>query len=221
MDEPARDQRIDIGRLFIVPVFVFLMSINVYIAFNAAKDLFPLTAGHAVQTLNQVLVICFYAFIIVFYFQRRSAISTHPSLLTKGFAIAATFIPFAFPLLRRTPLNNPARLLIANLFFLAGMALSVYAIKALGKSISIVPQARSLVRNGPYRVVRHPLYLSELIGAFGIALSDATLPIVALFILLAGLQLYRAVEEEKLLRQVFPEYEEYCSNTTRLIPGLF
>jgi protein-S-isoprenylcysteine O-methyltransferase Ste14 len=44
---------------------------------------------------------------------------------------------------------------------------------SLGRSISILPQARQLVTSGPYAFVRHPLYLGEMTAMLGIAMQTA------------------------------------------------
>ena len=167
-----------------------------------------------------MLIVVFYILLVSLYFVRRSARATSESQITKALAVIATFLPFLISFVSK-PLDNPALVIAADLIVVVGMAFSVYALSMLGRSFSIVPQARKLVNHGPYRLIRHPLYLGELATIFGVILvSLATLSII-LFIVLCVLQIYRALEEEKLLTGMFPEYKEYSSRTARFIPGLF
>jgi protein-S-isoprenylcysteine O-methyltransferase Ste14 len=101
------------------------------------------------------------------------------------------------------------------------MLLSIFALLALGRNLSIIPQARKLVRHGPYRLVRHPLYLGELTSVFGIVAAEVTLSKMMVFLLLIAAQIYRSLWEEKLLVNTFPEYKEYSSKKRRFIPGIF
>src|SRR5579863_7067080 len=55
----------------------------------------------------------------------------------------------------------------------AGTLGSLAALAWLGKGFAIFPQARQLVTSGPYRFVRHPLYLCEQVSLFGISLHYA------------------------------------------------
>jgi protein-S-isoprenylcysteine O-methyltransferase Ste14 len=75
-----------------------------------------------------------------------------------------------------------------------------------------------LVRSGPYRWLRHPLYVCEEIAVFGTLLQFLS-PITALiFATHIGIQVCRIIYEEKLLRESFPEYRNYSASTWRLIP---
>ena len=93
--------------------------------------------------------------------------------------------------------------------------------QALGRSVSIIPQARSLVQNGPYKFVRHPLYLGELIAILGIVTARFSIYAMSVFCLLVALQIYRAMQEERLLAGTFPEYESYSLKRARFIPGIY
>jgi len=55
----------------------------------------------------------------------------------------------------------------------------VYAVLHLGKSFSIMPQARRLVIGGPYRFVRHPLYFAEELAVIGVLIQcDRTMALL-------------------------------------------
>ena len=101
-----------------------------------------------------------------------------------------------------------------------GSALSIYVLARLGRSFSIVPQARRLVTTGPYAMVRHPLYLCEEIAIIGVVL----LHLSPLAILIGAtqwiFQLRRMANEERLLSASFPEYAAYAARTPRVIPRL-
>jgi len=107
------------------------------------------------------------------------------------------------------------------MIIILGMLLSIFALLALGRNVSIIPQARKLVRHGPYRLVRHPLYLGELICVLGIVVAEITIPKITVFLLFMTAQIYRSLWEEKLLISTFPEYKEYSSKKRRFIPGIF
>ena len=78
----------------------------------------------------------------------------------------------------------------------------------------------SLVTEGPYRLVRNPLYLFSLIGCVGAGLAFESLTLAGIFLgvfLVSHLPTIRA--EERTLAELFgQEYEVYRARVPRLIP---
>jgi len=109
--------------------------------------------------------------------------------------------------------------LLGDCLAMAGLGFTVYALQALGRNISIIPQVRSLVESGPYRLVRHPLYVGELITFFGVVLARFGIGAIVVFLVLAALQVYRASQEEEILETMFPQYRKYALRTPRFVPG--
>ena len=221
MDGMRSSKKIDIGRLISIPVFTFFMTLSTYFVYRDIKSLFPLTTIKPVVLINHLLLVCFYALIVLLYFLRSPAKLTNRSVVTNAIAILATFIPFILPIVGGSGLINPTVVIIADVIMMFGMAVSIYSLSVLGKSFSIIPQARKLVQNGPYRLIRHPLYLGELISLFGAIFAGLTFLKVVIFFLVVACQVYRAFQEEKLLAVIFPEYGEYCLKTARFVPGVF
>jgi protein-S-isoprenylcysteine O-methyltransferase Ste14 len=107
---------------------------------------------------------------------------------------------------------------VASLMSIAAFAFAVVGLGYLRRSVSIIPEARRVVTGGPYRIVRHPLYLAEITAAVALVLAAPYLtPVIALaaFVLLQGA---RARFEERLLTETFPEYAGYQKRTSALIP---
>jgi len=213
--------KIEIGRLIAIPVFTFFMTIRTYVVFGDIKILLPLSTVKLVGLIHHLLIVFFYALIILLYFLRSSARLTNRSLVTNMIALLATFAPFVFPFLGKQELINPIMVIISDLMIILGLVISIYSLSVLGRNFSIIPQTRNLVQRGPYRLVRHPLYLGELITVFGIVLAGLSISRLVVYFLLVACQIYRAFQEEKLLASVFSEYEDYCSKTARFIPGVF
>jgi protein-S-isoprenylcysteine O-methyltransferase Ste14 len=88
----------------------------------------------------------------------------------------------------------------------------VVVICHLGRSFSIVPQARRLVREGPYAVVRHPLYLAEEVALLGTLLQFYSVTGLVLVLVHGVLQVRRILYEEDLLSRTFPDYEVYAKS---------
>jgi protein-S-isoprenylcysteine O-methyltransferase Ste14 len=90
----------------------------------------------------------------------------------------------------------------------------------LGRNFSVLPEAREIVKSGPYRIVRHPFYLGYcalwLMWAIGVGTSLA----FALMVVGILLNEWRARLEEHKISTVSPEYREYMTKTWRMIPGL-
>lgn len=101
-----------------------------------------------------------------------------------------------------------------------GNLAAVYCLTWLGTSFSVLPEARRLVREGPYRLVRHPLYLAEAVATVGIVLLHWSVLALAAGIAQCLLQFYRLLQEEKVLAGAFPDYAAYAKVTPRLLPRL-
>jgi protein-S-isoprenylcysteine O-methyltransferase Ste14 len=113
------------------------------------------------------------------------------------------------------------QILMATAISFIGTGLSVFALAHLGRSFSLMAEARRLVTSGPYRVVRHPLYLFETVATLGVLLQFFSLYTFLLFLAYIVIQLQRMKNEEAVLERVFPEYREYRSKTARIIPRVY
>lgn len=89
--------------------------------------------------------------------------------------------------------------------------LTVAGMWTLRRSFSITVEARSLVTSGPYRLIRHPIYLGEILAAAGMALIRLSLVNGILLGIFIVIQLLRARWEEKKLAGVFPEYSGFAA----------
>lgn len=120
----------------------------------------------------------------------------------------------------RTDLGIGQHLLSAGLM-LTGNLLCIYVLAHLGRSFSIMAEARKLVSDGPYGVVRHPLYLAEQIAILGIFIQFASVAAALLIAVQFAFQLRRMLNEEKVLGAAFPEYAAYMTRTARLVPAIW
>ncbi len=107
---------------------------------------------------------------------------------------------------------------IAVFLLAVGNVLSVYCLAYLGRAFSILPQARKLVTEGPYALVRHPLYVAEAIAALGLILLHFSAFSVITGLTLLAIQMQRVIYEERVLLNAFPDYAVYAARTPRFIP---
>jgi protein-S-isoprenylcysteine O-methyltransferase Ste14 len=109
--------------------------------------------------------------------------------------------------------------------FAAGGALRVWPVFVLGNRFSglvAIQPGHALVTSGVYGVIRHPSYLGLLINSFGWSLAFRSGIGVILTLLLIPPLLARINAEENLLHGQFgDDYNAYCSQTWRLIPGIY
>jgi protein-S-isoprenylcysteine O-methyltransferase Ste14 len=104
---------------------------------------------------------------------------------------------------------------------LAGTAFEIYAKIVLGKSFGIVAADRGIVVGGPYRIVRHPIYLGYFATHVGFLLTNWSPRNAALYILIYFFQISRILSEERLLREDM-SYRAYCDRVRyRLIPFIY
>ena len=205
--------RLDFGRIFMVPAAVVMLALDMLALTHG-------TGGGAVRWAGAALVCAFYALIIWCYLRRGPAVATSGSVTGYAAAVAATFLPFTLPLLHGAPAGasqrNAGYLLVA-----AGTCWAVWSVWFLGRSISVIAQAREVVDQGPYRLLRHPLYVGELVSALGVAIVAGTVWAFCAWAVLCLLQAYRALREEQVLLAVLPGYRSYRARTAALLPGVF
>jgi protein-S-isoprenylcysteine O-methyltransferase Ste14 len=104
---------------------------------------------------------------------------------------------------------------------LSAAFLSLASLLSLGRFFGVRPALRGLVTMGPYAIVRHPMYLSYVIGDIGYNLQEWNYGTVAL-VLVGWLSLiYRIHAEERVLAKD-PGWGRYAARVKyRLIPGLW
>lgn len=134
-------------------------------------------------------------------------------------ALLGTSLCAGLTLLPKTELG-PVLSITSTLLIIAGAVSSFVVLRWLGKSFSILAEARRLVTSGPYKVVRHPLYLCEGIALLGVALQVISPWAVAMTLIILLIQFRRMLNEEAVLSSAFPEYRAYAARTPRVAPAL-
>ena len=119
------------------------------------------------------------------------------------------------------PAPRPIFLAIA----LVGVVLGLYTLyfnRPGNFSIHPMPLNRSeLVTTGPYRIVRHPMYLSVVLFLLGLALYAGNWPAWVGLTLATGAMMGKTHIEEKYLVERYPEYRDYQARTRRIIPFVY
>jgi protein-S-isoprenylcysteine O-methyltransferase Ste14 len=142
-------------------------------------------------------------------------------LLIAIWLLAARRVPIAFlnePVLPRTLALSVAGALLTAL----GLAFTVWARVHLAGNWSAtvtIKENHSLVRDGPYRYVRHPIYTGILLAILGSAIArDEWRAVVA--VVIAFVSFWRKLRlEERWLTEVFGEdYRRYRQEVRALIP---
>jgi protein-S-isoprenylcysteine O-methyltransferase Ste14 len=110
------------------------------------------------------------------------------------------------------------QLLSGEALALAGVVWVLVSVLALGRCFGVLPEARGLVTRGPYRLVRHPVYLGEIAACAGLMIAALSPFNVACFAVLCIAQRVRMGMEERALEREFSEYGAYAARTPRVIP---
>lgn len=169
---------------------------------------------------SRLLSLAFGIVLICLLIVRRTPIRKNEGLAPRVFAFLGCYVGIG-ALAMPTNLPHSPWLLLSMLLIAGGTGFAFYSLFWLGRSISIMPESRKLVTEGPYSLVRHPLYFGEQTALVGIALQATRPWILAVLVLQFCCQLYRMGYEEKVLSESFPEYEQYQRETARILPWLY
>lgn len=132
-------------------------------------------------------------------------------LLQRLVAWASALLPFAIQINHEVPL-------ILRLFSMAGVAVAIWTLAVLGKSFDVTPADRGLVSKGPYRIVRHPMYASELFSVLVMVLVDLSPRNILVTLALAASLVLRIHWEEEIIHN----YTDYSMRVrSRFLPGVW
>jgi protein-S-isoprenylcysteine O-methyltransferase Ste14 len=150
-----------------------------------------------------------------------------------GFALHG--VAFALVLFMRrerftplVPLGTPGEISLAVMSMalaLGSIWITVAGLRVLSRQWGVAArlvEGHTLVTEGPYRLVRHPIYLGNLgiLLATGLAFSRLQPLWIAILVFLIGTAI-RIHAEEKLLREAFgQEFESYARRVPALFPRL-
>ena len=114
-----------------------------------------------------------------------------------------------------------------SILYFPGMGFVLWGRLALGKNYFVSTgfgaqlfERHQLTTNGPFAIVRHPMYLGLITAAFGSLLIYATWTTL-LFVCLVPLLTFRARREEVVLATEFGEqWQDYCKRVPAFLPRI-
>lgn len=191
----------------LVAFYVFFAHTKVSLLYQRILDFDPYRADFAALARicssmgSLVVAFLFVAGVLL----RPPPIARAAGWMPRLAAVAGTYLCVSLLLLPGIEATGPL-LAISTALIFCGTLFTAYAVFYLGRSVSLVPEARRLVTGGPYRIVRHPLYLAEQTTIAGTLLQHLSLVAIFVFPVQLCFQFYRASCEERVLAKTFPEY---------------
>ena len=191
-----------------------LAVLAMFVSF-AARNWHAVAQGQAFNAI----VVASEALVALFVLIRRPSADVTRSASDWALAFAATI----GPLLAQASSGGHALIPQGSgvLMLLMGLSLQVWAKLILRRSFGIVPANRGVKASGPYRLVRHPMYLGYVTVHVGFLLLSPNLWNLTVYAASFGVQLFRILAEERLLG-ADPAYGAFQARTRwRLLPGVF
>lgn len=173
---------------------------------------------HLLELLSQLSGAIFLFFQASLFVFRKPPCYRLPGLYPRVLAfLAANFTLLTVLLPRAIPSSTTDA--CSTLLLLTGTAGSTWCLAHLGKAFAIFPQARSLTRSGPYKFIRHPLYLFEQLSCLGLVVRFQIAFAAPILIIGIILQFPRMRLEEVALARNFPEYQPYRNSVPMILPN--
>ena len=160
--------------------------------------------------------------------QTREGVSTRLSYSV--LTIAAFYLMFGSDVPRdwlrvRLFAANPWTEWLGVIITAAGLGFALWARAYLGGNWSssvTVKVGHELVRSGPYRWVRHPIYSGMILAMAGTALARHQVRgVIAVALLYAGFKIKSRIEEQTMAATFGSQYADYMSATGAIVPRLW
>lgn len=152
---------------------------------------------------------------------RRPPRAQDHSLAASVAVIVAYAYPYAQVVYLRWVHGNPAWPVCGGFLVTLAACLSLASLLSLGRWFGVRPALRGLASGGPYRLVRHPMYLAYVISDIGYNFQEWN-PGTALLVAAGWASLiYRIYAEERMLSRDAGWLDYIASVRHRLIPGLW
>ena len=142
--------------------------------------------------------------------------------LTSSIAVVLAYAyPYAQVVYLRWAPGNPAWPGVGLMLVLLGACLGFASLLSLGRWFGVWPAFRGLATRGPYRLLRHPMYLAYVLGDIGYNLYEYNLGTVLLVIAGWSSLFYRIRAEERILSRDAGWSSYVALVRYRLLPGLW
>ena len=131
-------------------------------------------------------------------------------------------------------------ILIILYLFISGNVFSTFPLVIVGQLLAVVlniwarvsfqkgqfsvhaePKEGTLLRTGPYKIIRHPMYAAALLFIWSSIFGHLSIMNVIIGLIGTSVAVIRIVVEEKLLKSQYPDYIQYTNKTKRIIPFIF
>jgi protein-S-isoprenylcysteine O-methyltransferase Ste14 len=115
--------------------------------------------------------------------------------------------------------------IVGTIVTAGGLLFTVWARIHLGKywsAMITLKQGHELIRSGPYRFVRHPIYTGYILAALGSAITYSSGDALAGFVVIGATCLLKIRREEKILTSEFgDQYLQFKTEVAMLVPFVF
>jgi protein-S-isoprenylcysteine O-methyltransferase Ste14 len=201
------------GDLALCAFILFTASIRAANGIKSAQE------GDVLLTLNHSIVTIAMVINAVLCVMRGPAIARTTGWFMPVIALGGGYLANGVAIL---PMTWEPNWLIAGTTLLVTLSYTIiiWGLLTLRRSFSVMPEARKLVTHGPYRFIRHPLYAGYFVSYVCFALPRISVLAIAVCAAGIGCEVWRSLQEEKILRQAFPAYDDYARRTPRFFPRL-
>jgi protein-S-isoprenylcysteine O-methyltransferase Ste14 len=212
--KPAVGRDLPLHRVGDVALFLIWIAFAVSGATGALGEV---RDGHLLAATHQVMVAAVFLVNATLFLLRGPAVRRSNRLDQAAVALVGSWTIAPLSMLPFT--WHPDWLLgLTSLGMIGAYAFVLWALFTLRRSFSIIPEARKLVRHGPYALVRHPLYAAYITTYVLIAVPRLGPWALLLVTVGIGAEVLRARNEERLLAASFIDYADYAATTPRFVP---
>ena len=209
-----------IRRVLVTGVFLLVTGLTAQTAYDHIHSAFAGTGGARAWAISGYWIL---RVVVMGAFTYFVAIRDEPRRRSRSpLAFAAFAVSLgSFALLRQpSAIDSTTLVVFGDFVAFAACIWLLVSVLALGKCFGVLPEARGLVTRGPYRIVRHPVYVGEFGTFAGFLIAAPTAWNLAVVVAFCLGQAVRMRLEERARTLEFPEYADYAARTPAVVPGL-